>query len=69
MGFYVLMLNAGLAPSETGQVATKAVNALSPSCMSTQVRKFPIGLGLGLGAAVSLSLWAGIFLGVKALLS
>ena len=53
---------------DQGQMATKAVNTLSPSFERAQGTKLPVGLGLSLGAFVSLGLWAGIFMGVKVLL-
>jgi len=53
---------------EQGQMATKAVDTLSPSFEQTRGTKLPVALGLSLGAAVSLALWGGIFMGVKALL-
>jgi hypothetical protein len=62
-------LNAGLSVMDQGQMATKAVNPLSPSFEETRGNKLPVAVGLGLGAMLSLGLWAGIFMGVKALLS
>jgi hypothetical protein len=61
-------LNAGLSVMDQGQMATKAVNPLSPSFEQARGTKLPAAFGLGLGAMVSLGLWAGIFMGVKALL-
>jgi len=51
-----------------GQMATKAVNTLSPSFEQAPGTKLPVAFGLGLGAVVSLGLWGGIFMGVKLLL-
>ena len=50
-----------------GQVATKAVETLSPSLAQGREGKFPVALGLGLGAVVSLGLWAGVIAGLRAL--
>ena len=63
------MFNAGLARTETGPLATKPIDACQPSIGAETGNRFPVALGLGLGAVVSLSLWAGIFVGIRALLS
>ncbi len=49
-----------------GQVATKAVDALSPSLAQGREGKFPVAVGLGLGALVSLGLWAGVIAAFRA---
>ena len=63
------MFNAGLARPETGALATKPIDAGAASVGTEAGNRFPVAVGLGLGAVVSLSLWAGIFVGIRALLS
>jgi hypothetical protein len=53
---------------EPAPSATKAVVPLSPSENTDRVIRLPVGVGLGVGALASLSLWAGIVVGIRALL-
>ena len=53
---------------DTGILTSKGLRDLAPHVRRAEGPRLPVALGLGLGAAASLTLWAGLIAGVRALL-